>query len=310
MKVKNVRIVKRYDLVRESRDCMKKKLTLLVMLVFTFSCGLMLSESRNVEAASTTEEITYQASVQKSGWQNFVKNGQTAGTTGKSLRLEAIKMKLANAKGSVEYSTYVEKSGWQNFVKDGAVAGKPGKSLRLEALKIRLTGNVATKYDVYYRGYVEKKGWLPWQKNGEVSGTMGQNLRLEAVEVKLVAKIPPKTSGEKVVDLARKQIGIPYLWGGTTRAGFDCSGLTQYVYKQALGKNIGRVTTNQEKSGSIIALKDAKPGDLVFWGTKGSTYHVGIYIGNGNYIHSPQPGQNVKIQSFTWYKPHFAVRVK
>lgn len=114
----------------------------------------------------------------------------------------------------------------------------------------------------------------------------------------------------QVVEMAKKQIGVPYLWGGTTRSGFDCSGLTQYVYRNARNINIGRVTTDQEKSGTIISLNQAQPGDLVFWGNKGASYHVAIYIGNAQYIHAPVQGENVKIGSFTYYKPSFAVRVK
>lgn len=113
----------------------------------------------------------------------------------------------------------------------------------------------------------------------------------------------------RIVEEAKKQLGVPYLAGGSTPAGFDCSGLTQYVYKKATGKNIGRVTTNQEYAGTKIPVSKAKPGDLLFWGVKGSTYHVAIYIGQGKYIHAPVAGEKVKVQSISLYTPSFAVRV-
>lgn len=294
---------------------MKKKITLLSLFTLIFSVGLMANGSSKIDAADINGQITYQAQVQKQGWQKYVKNGQIAGTTGLALRLEGLKIKLVDVKGSVEYSAHVQHSGWQNFVKDNELAGTAGKSLRLEAMKIRLTGDAAAKYDVHYRAHLQNSGWQSWKKNGEVAGTTGLALRLEAIEIKLIAKTStqppiPESDMAKVVKIAHEQVGIPYASAGTTRAGFDCSGLTQYVYRQARGMNIGRITTDQEKAGTIIALNDAKPGDLVFWGKRGATYHVGIYIGNGNYIHAPVPGEKVKIQSIKWYKPDFALRVK
>lgn len=107
-----------------------------------------------------------------------------------------------------------------------------------------------------------------------------------------------KTIGEKIVASAMKYLGVPYVWGGTTPYGFDCSGLVQYVYAEN-GISIPRVTYSQQAAATPVALSDLKPGDLVFWGY--SAYHVGIYIGNGQYIHAPAPGQSVCIQSYSAY---------
>lgn len=112
-----------------------------------------------------------------------------------------------------------------------------------------------------------------------------------------------------VVNTAKKYLGTPYLWGGSTPAGFDCSGLVQYVYKEAVGISLPRVTTGQETCGKSISLNSLKPGDLLFWGEIGSSYHVAIYIGNGQYIHAPQPGQNVQYGNIQSWKPNFARRV-
>jgi len=142
--------------------------------------------------AATTPSVQYQTHVENIGWQGFVADGATAGTTGQSKRLEAIKIKLANQdasnSGSIQYQTHVENIGWQGNVQDGALSGTEGRGLRLEAIRIRLTGNMANLYDVYYRVHAESFGWLGWAKNGADAGTMGYAYRLEAIQIKLVPK--------------------------------------------------------------------------------------------------------------------------
>ena len=144
--------------------------------------------------------VTYQTHVQKVGWQGWKKNGQTSGTSGRSLRLEGIKIKLANqpVSGGIEYCTHVQKIGWQGWKKNGAMSGTSGRSLRLEAIRIRLTGNLAKQYDVYYRVHAQHFGWMGWAKNGAKSGTAGYAYRLEAIQIRLVKKggtAPGSTSG-------------------------------------------------------------------------------------------------------------------
>lgn len=290
---------------------MKKRISVFLLILLSLGLAPLTNQSSEVNATNTSSKITYQTHVQHISWQKPVKEGEMAGTTGRSFRLEGFRMNLVNQAGSVEYSAHVQRTGWQNYSRNGSLTGTTGKSLRLEAIKIRLSGDVANKYNVQYRVYVQGTGWQSWKSNDEVAGTTGKSLRLEAIEVKLSPKnqTAQPESTNRVVDLAYKQLGIPYVWGGTTRAGFDCSGLTQYVYRNALGKNIGRVTTNQEYAGTKIPVSKAKPGDLLFWGARGSTYHVAIYVGNGNYIHAPEPGKKVKVQNMSWYAPSFAVRV-
>ena len=115
-------------------------------------------------------------------------------------------------------------------------------------------------------------------------------------------------SGSNVVSFAESLIGVPYVYGGTTPSGFDCSGFVQYVYSH-FGVNLPRTTTQQENCGTQIPVSQAQPGDLYFWGDKGSTYHVAICIGNGQYIAAPEPGQSVSIGSTQYFQPSFAVRL-
>lgn len=106
------------------------------------------------------------------------------------------------------------------------------------------------------------------------------------------------SSGNSIVAEAKKYLGIKYVWGGTTPRGFDCSGLTQYVYGK-LGINISRTTYTQIKEGTNVTKGNLQAGDLMFFGTKSDPHHVAIYIGNNQYIHAPSTGDVVKITTFT-----------
>lgn len=97
---------------------------------------------------------------------------------------------------------------------------------------------------------------------------------------------------DTLVNKAKSLLGIPYVWGGTNpSSGLDCSGLTSFCYSQ-IGINIGRTTYDQDATGRHISLNELKPGDLILEYGKG---HVAMYIGNGQQIEAPQPGESVKI---------------
>lgn len=134
-------------------------------------------------------DMSYRTHVEHFGWMSWVGAGEMAGTSGHSLRVEALQMKLKNVtNGGIEYRTHVQDVGWTGYVKDGATSGTTGQEKRVEALQIRLTGDIAKNYDVYYRAHVQEKGWMKWVKNGETAGTEGQSLRVEAIQVKIVKK--------------------------------------------------------------------------------------------------------------------------
>jgi peptidoglycan DL-endopeptidase CwlO len=122
---------------------------------------------------------------------------------------------------------------------------------------------------------------------------------------------PPAGSlGEKAVQIAETQLGVPYVWGGASPAGFDCSGLTMWVYAQ-LGISLPHFTGGQWTAGPHVPYDQLAPGDLVFF--EPTIGHVGIYIGGGSFIHAPHTGDVVKISSLSdsWYGSNYqgAVRV-
>lgn len=102
--------------------------------------------------------------------------------------------------------------------------------------------------------------------------------------------------GQAIVNSAMKYLGVPYVWGGTSPGGFDCSGLVQYVCNQN-GISVPRVAASQRGAGQYVSRENLQPGDLVFFSRGGGISHVGIYVGNGNMIHAPQTGDVVKISS-------------
>lgn len=126
------------------------------------------------------------------------------------------------------------------------------------------------------------------------------------------AVLPTNTTNvqQAIVREAFEHLGKPYVWGAKGPNTFDCSGLTYYVYMKATGHYIGGWTGEQQYAGTQIPVSQAQPGDLVFWGpSSGITHHVGIYIGNGQFIHAPQPGDKVRVTSISDFTPDFAVRV-
>ncbi|MBU3160404.1 C40 family peptidase [Clostridium frigoris] len=101
-------------------------------------------------------------------------------------------------------------------------------------------------------------------------------------------------SSNALLSYASQFLGIPYVWGGTSPSGFDCSGFTQYVFAH-FGVNLPRVSEDQQNVGTKISRGDLQPGDLVFFGSP--AHHVGIYVGNGNMINAPHTGAVLRIQS-------------
>ncbi|MER2000485.1 MAG: C40 family peptidase [Lysinibacillus sp.] len=114
--------------------------------------------------------------------------------------------------------------------------------------------------------------------------------------------------GEEVSEVAKRYVGAPYKWGGTTPKGFDASGFTQYIYKKAATKmTIPRTSALQYKIGKTVKQKDLKQGDLVFYATgqKGKVSFVGIYSGNGRFIAATSKGVKVAKMSDKYWKQRY-----
>lgn len=154
------------------------------------------TESQDAVApeANTIETISYQAHVSNIGWMDYVSSKEYdvfAGTTGKNLAMEALKINSEGMEGLM-YSAHVSNIGWMKEVSadDDTYTGTTGRNLPMEAVKIRFEDGTenAEKYDVYYRAHVTNFGWLGWAKNGEQAGSMGYAYTLQAVEIKILPK--------------------------------------------------------------------------------------------------------------------------
>jgi cell wall-associated NlpC family hydrolase len=108
---------------------------------------------------------------------------------------------------------------------------------------------------------------------------------------------PSASAVQKLLGEGLMYIGVPYRWGGTSPiTGMDCSGLVQLVFRNAVGIDLPRTALEQAGQGSRVSVRELKPGDLVFFNTIGANIsHVGIYVGNGKFLHAPATGKLVRI---------------
>lgn len=118
------------------------------------------------------------------------------------------------------------------------------------------------------------------------------------------AEQPPAASANNyrensaLISSAMGLLGIAYRFGGTTPSGFDCSGLMQYIFRKALAINLPRTTLQQATAGVYVSRNNLQVGDMIFFRTIGNRIsHVGMYVGNGRFVHSPRTGKSVQISS-------------
>ncbi|OUP10056.1 hypothetical protein B5F33_03085 [Collinsella sp. An2] len=143
-----------------------------------------------LETSLPAPKLAVEAHVSELGWQQAVGSGDVAGTTGKGLGLEALKVSFANAlpdgfeDSHIELRGLVRSVGWQDWQE--GTAGTTGQSHALEALQVRLSGPIAESFDIWYRVHSAELGWLGWTSNGEMAGTSGYNLDVQAVQIQIL----------------------------------------------------------------------------------------------------------------------------
>ena len=188
-----------------------------------------------VKTNAATPSVVYAVHSQNIGWMDETRDGNTAGTTGRSLRAEGLRIRLDNAPyaGDIVYRSHIQNRGWESEEKSaGALSGTEGQSLQIEAVQIKLTGEMSQHFDVYYRLHIADAGWLGWAKNGESAGSTGYALRMEAIEIRLVPK--GETSLIETTASARKAY---------CELGYDFQGHVQNIgWQQPVG-NFGMVGT-------------------------------------------------------------------
>ncbi|MBO4937398.1 MAG: SH3 domain-containing protein [Oscillospiraceae bacterium] len=145
--------------------------------------------------------------------------------------------------------------------------------------------------------------------NADTSGSTDSSGNSAASGSSGTANTPPASaSGSKIVDTAKKYLGVPYVWGGASPSGFDCSGFVYYVLRSC-GISVSRTSSSMYGQGTPVAKADLQPGDVVFFQNtyKAGISHVGIYVGGGQFIHSPHTGSVVSYADLnsTYYINHY-----
>ncbi|CEN88269.1 C40 family peptidase [Paraclostridium sordellii] len=152
-------------------------------------------------------------------------------------------------------------------------------------------------------GYIsESNGWAKVNYNGTI-GYMSANYIADVNSNPGAGETGTSQGADAVISLAKQQLGKPYVWGAEGPSSFDCSGFTQYVFKNAAGKNLPRVSKEQSKFGQSVNKSNLQKGDLIFFDTDkdGVVNHVGIYMGNNEFIHASSGGKKVIISQLNSY---------
>ena len=211
----------------------------------------------------------------------------TAYAGGKFKALEQIngwtKVELADGKIGYVSSDYIKvetSSGQKGFVTGSVVNVREGAGIDYKVI-----GSVTYGQSVDVTG--SENGWFSIAYNGVTGYVCGEYITFE--------QMLSDTPTEKVLTEAKKHLGKPYVYGSSGPHSFDCSGFTSYVYRQ-LGYNINRTAAAQFSNGVYVSKDQLKPGDLVMFG-RGYINHVGIYIGNNQFIHAENARTGVVITS-------------
>ena len=149
------------------------------------------------------------------------------------------------------------------------------------------------------RGNFYRLGIIGWIWKSQLSATQ--------VAAPAVPQLPRK--GSSIITAARAYLGTTYIFGGMTRAGIDCSGLT-YLSAQQVGVQLPRDAADQSRVGAVVRRKDLRPGDLVFFGpgSRDTIHHVGIYIGAGRILHAPHTGSWVRVTKLSTFHDYWGAR--
>jgi cell wall-associated NlpC family hydrolase len=218
------------------------------------------------------------------------------------------KIKLSNGKTGWASSQYITKGKSSNT----STQSSQGKAkVSASSLNIRKGPSASNaKVGSLSKGQVvdvlQKSG--TWSKIKTSSGVIGWVSSSYLTSTTSTTPAPNRGIGrDAAVELAYKQLGKKYVWGAEGPNSFDCSGLTYYVYKNAVGKTIPRTSAAQSNYGEFVSKSELQPGDLIFSGANGKVSHVGMYIGNGKMIHAPQTGDVVKISEINsgYYKDRY-----
>lgn len=209
---------------------------------------------------------------------------------------EAAPAEAAPAEAAAEETAAAPQAQEPFYVKVVAATGlnvRAGASTDTEKVGSLENGSVVKVLEV-------TNGWYHLE-NGYISSDYAARCDASEATAPSTANI-----GQQIADLAKTFVGYPYVYGGSSPRGFDCSGFTSYLYRQ-FGITINRTASAQMSNGRRVSRNELKPGDIIGFNTHGSgVSHVGLYIGNGQIVHASSPKSGVKINSI--YSSYYATR--
>lgn len=223
------------------------------------------------------------------------------------------RLELLNRISASDADLVHEISGYRDAVaaSEAALENREAEQIALrqeaEAKKIQVEAALS-KQSSYVSGLNAEVAALVRQEEERQRRIAEELARRAAAEAAARKAAPRQASGApgsahpEAVDIALRYLGVPYVWGGSSPSGFDCSGLMHYVYLQ-VGISLPRTSRQQYRVGAFIPVDrvgSLQPGDLVFFGYNGDpdqVHHVGMYVGSGNFVHAPGTGDRVKVSS-------------
>ena len=184
--------------------------------------------------------------------------------------------------------------------------GATGPAVRATQTELNSVGySVGTADGIF--GPLTKQGVVKFQNANGLTpdGIVGPKTEAALTAANTAKLRQMKTNA--IINTAKSYIGVPYLWGGTTPKGFDCSGFAQFVFAKN-GITLQRVSEDQAKNGNAVSYSNLQPGDLMFFSMNenGDVSHVGIYLGNGQFIGSEAAGVRV-VTLDSWWQARFVI---
>ena len=247
-----------------------------------------------IKALSRGTKVGYIS--ESNGWAKVSYNGTIGYMSAKYLGSESTQAPSDNNQSSTEETVKATK-----VVTGSSVNLRKGPGTSYTVIKALGRGTEV--------GYIsESNGWAKVNYNGTIGYMSASYLGNASDNSNNSTSKPSESNVESVMSYAKKQLGKPYVWGAEGPDSFDCSGFTQYVFKNSVGISIPRVSKDQSKHGQFVSRSELQRGDLVFFDTSGdgAVNHVGIYMGENQFIHASSGGGKVVISEMnSYYSPRY-----